>query len=107
MKEYTLISFISIFLTIFLNKILKTNLFKRSEYYIYLLLIMVGELIVNGAITSEGIVKYNPDFFMNLRIGSIPVEDFLFGFSMVTTTIILWEFFKKKIKLGDIYEKKS
>jgi hypothetical protein len=28
-------------------------------------------------------------------VGSIPVEDFFFGFSMVTMTIVFWEYFKR------------
>jgi hypothetical protein len=31
-----------------------------------------------------------------MRLGSIPFEDFLFGFSMVTVTIMLWEHGKRK-----------
>lgn len=106
MKEYTIISISSVFIAVLLNKLLKAGLFKKIEYYVYLIFIMIGELIVNGLITGEGIVKYNSEFFIGMRIGSIPVEDFLFGFSMVTVTIIFWEFFKKQIKSGDIYEKK-
>jgi len=41
-------------------------------------------------------VMYNPQFFMGIRIGTIPLEDFLFGFSMVTLSIVCWEYFKKK-----------
>jgi lycopene cyclase domain-containing protein len=39
---------------------------------------------------------YNSQFFMGIRIGTIPLEDFLFGFSMVTLSIVCWEYFKKK-----------
>ncbi|MCF7871268.1 MAG: lycopene cyclase domain-containing protein [Candidatus Omnitrophica bacterium] len=104
MKEYTLVSIGSVFITILLNKLLKTGLFKRIEYYIYLIFIMIGELVVNGLITAKGIVKYNSRFFIGLRIGSIPLEDFFFGFSMVTATIIFWEFFKKRFRRENSYE---
>jgi len=53
-------------------------------------------MLVNGYLTGKQIVMYRPQFFLGLRIGSIPLEDFLFGFSMVTMTIIFWEYFKKK-----------
>lgn len=104
MKEYTLISLGSIVITLFLEKLLKTGLFRKVEYYIYLIFIMAAELIVNGAITSKGIVKYNLDFYLGFRIGTIPLEDFFFGFSMVTATIIFWEFFKRRFKTEGNYE---
>jgi lycopene cyclase domain-containing protein len=98
MKEYTLVSIGSVFVAILLNQLLKTGLFKRIEYYIYLIFIMVGEMVVNGLITAKGIVKYNSDFYLGFKIGTIPLEDFFFGFSMVTATIMFWEFFKKRFK---------
>lgn len=104
MKEYTLISLGSIAITFFLEKLLKTGLFRKVEYYIYLVFIMAAELIVNGLITSKGVVKYNPDFYLGFRIGTIPLEDFFFGFSMVTITIIFWEFFKRRLKPEGSYE---
>jgi lycopene cyclase domain-containing protein len=94
MKEYTLIAFISVFLTLFLDRISGAALLKRKDYYSFLIVILCFKLLVNGYLTS-GIVLYNPRFFLGLRIGSIPIEDFLFGFSMVTQTIIFWEYFKK------------
>ncbi|MBM3255482.1 MAG: lycopene cyclase domain-containing protein [Candidatus Omnitrophica bacterium] len=96
MKEYTLIAAASVFLTLFLYKKSKLSLFKRKEYYLFLLVILFFKLLVNGYLTGEGIVRYNPRFFLGVRIGSIPFEDFLFGFSMVTQTIIFWEYFKKE-----------
>ncbi len=96
MKEYTLLGIISVFLTLGLNNFLKTGLFKKPEYYIYLVFILFGEYVVNGFITGRDIVLYNSDFFMGYRIGTIPLEDFLFGFSMVTVVVIIWEFYKNK-----------
>ncbi|MBP7088431.1 MAG: lycopene cyclase domain-containing protein [Candidatus Omnitrophica bacterium] len=94
MKEYTILSFISVGLTIGLNRFLKTNIFRQKEYYIFILSIFFFKLLVNGYLTKN-IVIYNPDFFLGIRIGTIPLEDFIFGFSMVTMLIIFWEHFKK------------
>jgi len=96
MREYTILSVISVAATFILGGILKINLFKRKEYYLFLGIIFLFKLIVNGYLTKN-IVIYNPDFFMGLRLGSIPVEDFLFGFSMITMLIIFWEYFKERV----------
>ena len=54
------------------------------------------KFLVNGYLTGQNIVVYDPAFFLEFRIGSIPLEDFLFGFSMVTLTIIGWEGLKRR-----------
>ena len=96
MKEYTLLSLISVLLTLYLDKISHINLLKKKEYYVFILIIIFFKILVNGYLTGKQIVMYRPRFFLGLRIGSIPLEDFLFGFSMVTLTIIFWEYFRKE-----------
>jgi len=96
MKEYTLLSVFSVALVLIADVFLKTNLLKRKLFWFFLLVIIFFKFIVNGYLTGKNIVIYNPEFFMGLRIGSIPVEDFIFGFSMVSLTIISWEYFKRQ-----------
>lgn len=95
MKEYTILSVMSVLLTVMMGRKSSSRIFQRTEFYIFLLIILFFKLLVNGYLTSQLIVIYSTDFFLNLRVGSIPVEDFLFGFSMVTLTIIFWEYFKR------------
>lgn len=96
MKEYTILAVISVFITIFLDAISKINLLKKKEFYLFLAVIFFFKLLVNGYLTGSNIVLYNPKFFLGFRLGSIPLEDFLFGFSMVTQTLVCWEYFKKE-----------
>jgi len=93
MREYTLLAVASVFITVIIDRMTKVRLLNRLEFYIYLLVIMLFKLLVNGFLTGQNIVMYNPGFFLGLRIGSIPLEDFFFGFSMITLTIIFWERF--------------
>ncbi|UCC94609.1 MAG: lycopene cyclase domain-containing protein [Candidatus Omnitrophota bacterium] len=94
MKEYTFLAAFSVLITLLLDKKSRVGVLKRKEYYIFLFIIFLFKLLVNGYLTGKSIVMYNPRFFLGLRIGSIPLEDFLFGFSMVTMTVIFWEYFK-------------
>jgi lycopene cyclase domain-containing protein len=95
MKEYTLLAVISVLLTLLLCRKSPARLLGRKEFYLFMLVILFFKLLVNGYLTASLIVVYNPRFFLNVRVGSIPVEDFLFGFSMVTLTIMFWEHFKR------------
>ena len=96
MKEYAILAAISVFYALFLDWALKIDLVKRVEYYIFLIIIFGFKLLVNGYLTGSKIVIYNPHIILGVRLGSIPLEDFFFGFSMVTMTIVFWENFKLK-----------
>jgi lycopene cyclase domain-containing protein len=97
MKEYTLLSVFSVFCTIIMDRLSRINILKKSRrYFFFLIIIFLFKLLVNGFLTGSNIVIYNKRFFLGLRLGSIPLEDFLFGFSMITMTIIFWEYFRKE-----------
>lgn len=95
MKEYTILAVSSVFITIAIDKITKIEILKKAHFYLFLLVIFMFKILVNGYLTATNIVMYNPVFFLGLRLASIPLEDFLFGFSMITLSIIFWEYFKK------------
>lgn len=96
MKEYTILAIVSVAVTIILDRVTGVNILRKKEFYLFLTAILFFKFLVNGYLTGERIVIYNPEFFIGKRIGSIPVEDFLFGFSMVTMALIFWEYFKKR-----------
>lgn len=91
MKEYTFLALFSVLIVFALEAWLKTGLLKKKLYWFFLFLVFLFKLLVNGYLTGKSIVIYNPEFFLGFRLGSIPLEDFFFGFSMVTMTIIFWE----------------
>jgi len=95
MKEYTFLSLCSVIFTFLIDRLSKVNLFRKKEFYFFIAVILGFKLLVNGYLTGTSIVMYNPKYFLGLRLGSIPLEDFLFGFSMVSLAIISWEFAKR------------
>jgi lycopene cyclase domain-containing protein len=94
-KEYTFLAAASVIITLLLDKISGVRILRIPAFYIFLVVILFFKFLVNGYLTSAPIVLYDPKFFLGIRIGSIPLEDFFFGFSMVTMTIIFWEYFKR------------
>jgi lycopene cyclase domain-containing protein len=73
---------------------LRTGLFRRATYWITMLIVLGFQIAVDGWLTklSAPIVVYNPDHISGLRFPfDIPVEDFLFGFALVTATLLGWE----------------
>ncbi|MFH1457984.1 MAG: lycopene cyclase domain-containing protein [Candidatus Omnitrophota bacterium] len=96
MKEYTLLAAGSVLATLLLDRLTGVRILKRREFALFLFIIFLFKLLVNGYLTGQNIVMYNPAYFLGFRFTSIPLEDFLFGFSMVTMTVILWEYFKER-----------
>lgn len=84
--------------------ILRTRMVTRPVFWASYLIIVFFQLITNGMFTGFGIVRYDgsaiigstspssgpPPFIGDGRIAYAPVEDLLFGFSLVLLTISLW-----------------
>jgi lycopene cyclase domain-containing protein len=55
---------------------------------------------VNGVLTGTGIeepvIWYNNSENLNIRLGTIPVEDAFYGMLLILLNISLFEFFQKR-----------
>lgn len=100
MKEYTVLALLSVVLTVVLDRLSGIRVLSRPHYYVFLLIVAGFKWLVNGYLTGQNIVIYDPRFYLGLRLGSIPVEDFLFGFSLITTAVIIWEYCKAVRQAG-------
>jgi len=73
---------------------LRTGLLRRPAYWITMAIVFAFQIPVDGWLTklSAPIVVYNPRHISGLRFPwDIPVEDFAFGFALVTAVLLLWE----------------
>jgi lycopene cyclase domain-containing protein len=94
MPEYTLLTVLAVVAVIAAELIyFKTGIFRTAQYWWTMLIIFAFQILVDGWLTklSAPIVIYNPDEILGLRVPwDIPIEDFGFGFAMVTLAILLW-----------------
>jgi lycopene cyclase domain-containing protein len=98
MIEYTLLSGISVFVVVVADLlVLRTRLLAYRRYWVFLSVMFAFMVIANGYLTRRPIVLYGDQQYMGIRLDTIPVEDFLFGFSLITATIICWEHFGKRL----------
>ncbi|BBU24539.1 lycopene cyclase domain-containing protein [Mycobacterium xenopi] len=73
---------------------LHTGLFRRLAYWISLVIVLGFQIPVDGWLTkrSAPIVSYDERHTSGIRFPfDIPVEDFMFGFALVTAVLLLWE----------------
>ena len=74
--------------------IMRTGLFRRPAYWISMVIVFAFQIPVDGWLTkrSAPVVIYVDSHTSGIRFPfDIPVEDFLFGFALVTAVLLLWE----------------
>ena len=96
--EYTILAVISVYIAIRLDSRLKTGLIRNKKFWVFWAVMFVLIFIVNGYLTWRPIVTYGEKFYLGIRLFTIPIEDFLYGFSLITMNITLWEYFTKKFR---------
>ncbi len=96
-RWYTMINFIYAILLIVLVNEVKPLLLKRFIFTFILMLIPF--FIINGILTGswieEQVVWYNDLENIGVRLGTIPVEDIIYAFTLVLSNIILLEYFER------------
>ena len=74
--------------------VLRTGLFRRPAYWLSMLIVIGFQILVDGWLTklSAPIVVYDNRQTSGIRFPlDIPIEDFFFGFALVTAVLLLWE----------------
>ena len=97
-KWYTLINFS---LAIIVITIVYNYNFKLlQKYLITFLVILIPFFIVNGVLTGsfieDQVVWYNNAENLNIRLGTIPIEDTIYAFTMILNTLFFTEYFANK-----------
>ena len=79
--------------------ILRTRLLTRRSFWVSYAIIVFFQLLSNGLLTGSSIVQYSGDdiigsndvtFIGDGRLAYAPVEDLLFGFSVVVQSLAWW-----------------
>lgn len=74
--------------------VLHTGLFRRPAYWLSMVIVIGFQILTDGWLTklSAPIVIYDDRQTSDVRFPfDIPIEDFLFGFTLVTAVLLLWE----------------
>ena len=95
-KEYTSIVLIVFGIVFLLDHLLETKIFMQRRTYIFSLLLILMMLIFNGYLTARPVVLYDPQYQLDFRIYTIPVEDFFYGLSLIFGILIVYEKLKQK-----------
>ena len=99
-KWYTLVNFsLAIPLTLV---VLKYNPKLLQHFFLTFLVMLIPFFIVNGILTGSWIdnqvVWYNNAENLGIRMGTIPVEDSIYAYSMILMNLFFFEYFSQKSK---------
>jgi lycopene cyclase domain-containing protein len=94
---YTQLALLSVLLAVLFDLFgTRSRMVTRKSFWTAYGIMVFFQLITNWWLTSRGILTYDEDAIVGLRIASAPAEDLLFGFSMITLTISLWIYWGRK-----------
>ena len=92
---YTLPAVVAVLVVVLWElRVLRTGLFRKPAYWMSMAIVVGFQVLVDGWLTklSAPIVLYNEAHSTGIRFPwDIPVEDFLFGWAMVTAVLLLWD----------------
>ena len=77
--------------------LLRTKLLRSRDFWTAYAIVLFFQLVTNGVLTGRGVVTYAPDSILGLRLAWAPVEDLLFGFALVVTTLSLWDAWGRRL----------
>jgi lycopene cyclase domain-containing protein len=96
-QVYTFYNFLFSGLFIILHWLLFRYKYLGKFFQAYLVH-LIPFVIVNGVLTSLPVVWYNNSENFSIRIGTIPVEDFIYSLLLLLMNITIYEFLRNKIK---------
>ena len=110
---YTTAALLAVVVTVLLDlAVLRTRLLLRKAFWVAYAIVVFFQLVTNGVLTGRGIVFYDGDVItggsssagrtpMLLGDGRIvfaPLEDLLFGFSLVVQTLAWWVWWGRRLR---------
>jgi lycopene cyclase domain-containing protein len=96
--EYTISAIAGVIVVVTVDYLLKTRVTTQGKFWVFIVVMFLFKILVNGYLTARPIVLYGEEFFLGVRFFTIPVEDFFFGFSLITLSVVLWEYFARRLE---------
>ena len=89
--SYSDLAVTSVVLVIALDLLVfRTFLLGTLRFWFSYAIVFSFQLLTNSWLTGRNIVMYGEEFIWGIRLANAPVEDLLFGFSLILGTLIAW-----------------
>jgi len=94
-RTYTAVVPVSAALALALGALAAPDTLRSRNTWIALGVTYVPFALANGILTGKPVVLYDDARNLGVRVGTIPVEDFVFSFSMLLACFVLYDIFGK------------
>lgn len=95
--SYTVAAVLGVGVAVLLDLVLlRTRLLRSKDFWTAYAIVLFFQLVTNGVLTGTDTVTYDPSAVLGLRVVFAPVEDLLFGFALVVTTLSLWDLWGRR-----------
>lgn len=102
--SYTALAVAGVAVAVLLDLVvLRTRVLTRRVFWTAYAIVVVFQLLTNGWLTGRDIVTYDDAAIAGVRIAFAPVEDLLFGFSLVVQTLAWWVWWGRRLSRGGPY----
>ena len=98
-KYYTGIDLLVFGLVLALDWITKINVFFTRKGLLFGGLVVVLTFIFNLYLTVRPVVEYFHGMKTNINIITIPIEDFVYGLSLILFVVVFYEVFNRRMKI--------
>jgi lycopene cyclase domain-containing protein len=94
---YTALALTAVALALALDLfIVKTRLVTRKAFWTSYAILLPFQLLTNWWLTSRNIVMYSSHTILGARLAAAPLEDLLFGFALILSTLALWVYWGRR-----------
>jgi lycopene cyclase domain-containing protein len=94
---YTVAALVGLAVAVLLDvAVLRTRLLRQRVFWLTYPIVLVFQLVFNGVLTGRGVVRYDPATILGVRLAHAPIEDLVFGFALVLTTLSLWVWWERR-----------
>lgn len=101
-KAYTLFNFSILIVALLWSMLEKSNIL--GSYYLSFIIILIPFFVVNSILTGSFIkgeaVWYNNSETLGIRLGTVPVEDIGYAFSLILLNLLFIKLFQKLFSRG-------
>lgn len=95
---YTALALVGVVAALLLDlALLRTRVVTRRAFWASYAIVLAFQLLTNGWLTGRDIVVYDDKAILGWRLVFAPVEDLLFGFSLVLQTTAWWVWWGRRL----------
>ncbi|MEM6294662.1 MAG: lycopene cyclase domain-containing protein [Myxococcota bacterium] len=96
-REYTGLTLLSLGLAGVLDHMLGTGVLRMRRYWAYAALVLAFTAIFNTYLTMRPVVHYGEAYYLGIRLGTVPIEDFGYGLALCTAAVSLFQWHQIRI----------